>query len=495
MFSDILCHLTLALILSFCTQTKSDFTKICPFVYTVDLTESPLLANGSYLYHNDTVIPPQFVRDYNYTILIDKNNKNSKNIRTHKRGCICAVKQCLPFCSDEMDKFYEKFKSPPVDQGFIKNVTFSGGLVLKKHLLHDFFPIYGNVCDIENGYMLSPEVEEHNEWTLYENSILLRHHDQRNLTLKEYCFDIEKRGDQFLINPIVCGETIDIPWFKIWAMAFSIPFLIITIICNCYFTQTIDARGKCFITYLSFVSLSYTLICCYTISGVDLSSIPCQLFGFTVYYTIIAYLTWTCILSYDTWKSVTDMNYNDPSFGYYSLVGFLIPLVMTMLTFLAHISTLPDQWKPGMAGDVCAVDTLRWSALIYYYIPCTVVFVYSLILYIWIVVFKKKHSAELKKLFGQGPEPLLERFALLFRIFLFMGISWSLDILSYFFRMAFGAQEYFIYIALDLFNAFHGFFVFVTFICKKSVMNKIKERLALRYNIKSNLLKNKDNIK
>ncbi|KNC34951.1 hypothetical protein FF38_12255 [Lucilia cuprina] len=267
------------ILFKFTTPIQSDFTKDCPFIYTVDLTDTPLLPNGSYLYHNDTLIPPEFVRDYNYTILI--NDKTSKNVQTHKRGCICAVKQCLPFCSDDLEMFYEQYKSNCVDYGFQKNVTFSGGIVKSKHLLKDFHLIYGNVCNIENGYMLSPELEQHNEWTLYEDSMLLRQHDHRNLTIKEYCFDIEILNDkyQFIINPIVCGETIVIPWFKIWAMAFSIPFLILTMICYCYMQRFEDAKCKCFVTYLSFVTMSYTLICFYTISGIDLSSVPCQIYG------------------------------------------------------------------------------------------------------------------------------------------------------------------------------------------------------------------------
>lgn len=48
--------------------------------------------------------------------------------------------------------------------------------------------------------------------------MLLRHHDKRNLTIKEYCFDLQiiSKNYDFLINPIVCGETIVVPWFKIW---------------------------------------------------------------------------------------------------------------------------------------------------------------------------------------------------------------------------------------------------------------------------------------
>lgn len=165
MFSKFL-PLKVLLILLISNETKSDFTKNCPFIYTVDLSESPLLPNGSYLYNNDTIIPPQFVRDYNYTILI--NGPKSKNIRTHKRGCICAVKQCLPFCSDDMEKFYENYKSECVNFGFGKNVTYHGGLVKKKHLIKDFHAIYGKVCDLEKGYMMSPELEPYSEWTLYE---------------------------------------------------------------------------------------------------------------------------------------------------------------------------------------------------------------------------------------------------------------------------------------------------------------------------------------
>lgn len=196
MFSSIL-YVNFFLILIMSHRTKTDFTKNCPFIYTVDLTESILLPNGSYLYHNDTVIPPQFVSDYNYTILI--TNPNTQNVRVHKRGCICAVKQCLPLCSDEMEYFYESYKSDCVDYGFSKNVTYSGGVVKRKHLLRDFHPIYGKVCDIETSYMMMPELEPHNDWTLYEVN--------NNLKFRQYdpvCFVWFCRKFQQNYNKIVC---------------------------------------------------------------------------------------------------------------------------------------------------------------------------------------------------------------------------------------------------------------------------------------------------
>lgn len=166
--------------------------------------------------------------------------------------------------------------------------------------------------------------------------------------------------------------------FFFTAMAFSIPFLIITMICYYYLTRPYGTNCKCFITYLSLVTISYTLICSYTISRVVLPSIICQIFGttksffsklrfsikcflffkgFLVYYTIAGYLTWTCILSYDTWKTLTDIAENQPSFAFYSLIGWSIPTILSFLTFLCHISPLPEDWKPGMDSNMCAVNS------------------------------------------------------------------------------------------------------------------------------------------
>lgn len=173
MFLKIICLKTILLFLII-HNTKCDFSKNCPFVYTVDLTGSTLLANSSYLYQNKTIIPPQYVREYNYTILLNNTSKN-RTKGFHKRGCICAVTQCLPICSDKIDKFYDEVKSKCDNDCFQKNITYSGGIVKRKHLLKDFHVIYGNVCDIENGYMMSPELEEHNEWTLYEVKYIVKY--------------------------------------------------------------------------------------------------------------------------------------------------------------------------------------------------------------------------------------------------------------------------------------------------------------------------------
>ncbi|TMW46253.1 hypothetical protein DOY81_008669, partial [Sarcophaga bullata] len=475
------------LILLFVTKTIMAATKNCLLNQFVDLHNSTLLPNGSYMYENSTLIPPEFITEYNYTILA--NNGSDKTIQTRKHGCICAVKQCLRFCSEQIQQVYDLYKDRDFDSEYTVKVSTDGDLIKTKHFIYDFHPIYGPVCDIGKFYMLEPELKDNHNWILYENTTLLRVFDKRYLSLDEYCFDINmitiNDTEQMLINPIVCTTTPVVPWYEAWAKAFSIPFLIATIIFYNSLTSK-NEKNKGFQAYLFFVTLSYTLFSSYTISRIVLDTIPCIIFGFTFYYTNMSYITWTCILSYDIWRALTDMCPNRPKFRTYAILATIIPLLMTSITLWAHKSKLPDEQKPGISETLCALDILRWSAIIYDYLPRMVAFIFSLTLYIKIVSHFKEHDKDMKEMSLDEEErhkdKHKERFYLFFRIFFYTGISWSLDILLYFLRMAFGKKEYTIYMAIELVNALHGFFVFLTFICRPSNLNQVKTRFNRMFN-------------
>lgn len=147
------------------TKTASGFS--CSFGYTVDLSESEKLENNSYIYNNDTLITPDLVHDYNIKIL--DNGTKIETVENYKRGCICEVKKCMRFCRKRVMEIYKNNSLPDIDKKFTKNVTLANGTVIEKHLIHDFYPIFGTVkCESVDIITIVPESYPNHNWTMYE---------------------------------------------------------------------------------------------------------------------------------------------------------------------------------------------------------------------------------------------------------------------------------------------------------------------------------------
>ena len=159
------------LILSLAIKMKTEATKNCFLNQIVDLHNSVMLPNGSYLYENVTLIPSEFITEYNYTLLA--SNGSDETIQTRKGGCICAVKQCLRFCSNQVHQNYELYKDRDVDSDYTVNVSSRDDIIETKNFIHDFHPIYGPVCDEGKMYMLEPETQRDHDWVLYEVSFYI----------------------------------------------------------------------------------------------------------------------------------------------------------------------------------------------------------------------------------------------------------------------------------------------------------------------------------
>lgn len=59
-------------------------------------------------------------------------------------------------------------------------------------------------------------------------------------------------------------------------------------------------------------------------------------------------------------------------------------------------------------------------------------------------------------------------------LFIVMGINWSAEILSF----AFGSSGSILWFVTDIGNTLQGVFIFIIFVCKKRVLELVKEKLC-----------------
>ncbi|XP_050336864.1 probable G-protein coupled receptor Mth-like 3 [Bactrocera neohumeralis] len=186
-------HICLALCFVIYLMDSLDASSIipnCAFEDTVDLTDSERFSNGSYLYEG-VLVPPHLVGSYDY---IELHDGEHQKVPRHLRGCACQIKNCLKLCCKRGKTLQRNSAKDPwkcaessEEYGYTPyvNITSSNGSVVLKNALKDFLVQSGLPCD--NGYMLNPYKDSRDEWTLYENGILLREYDNKKLTRGEYC--------------------------------------------------------------------------------------------------------------------------------------------------------------------------------------------------------------------------------------------------------------------------------------------------------------------
>lgn len=115
----------------------------------------------------------------------------------------------------------------------------------------------------------------------------------------------------------------------------------------------------------------------------------------------MANLVWICIMTYDTWNGLTNITYEDPSFTKFSIIGWSIPLLITVIAFIST-DELPIAFRYTPFGDSRyskKFQKLMLSALPYYQLPYLIVIIYRLILFVKVVRYSQKRNANLREFF------------------------------------------------------------------------------------------------
>ncbi|KAI8118523.1 putative G-protein coupled receptor Mth-like 4 [Lucilia cuprina] len=264
---------TIFLLLFFLTITeiKSEIAN-CLFVNTVNLTNM-----------NETFVSTfnhSLTADYDYIVL---RNGTKVSVPLHKRGCICA-NPCLSLCTEDAKSWYYD-EEDDYTLGYQREITFEDESKMEDYVEFFNHRIYNLKCN--GSYPLVMELNDNDAWSIFENGTLLIRYTNEYRDQEEYCFnfyEVEDIGGVILpfVCPIVNDRTpIDI--VKNVAMACSVPFYLITIFFYCFFTELRNCHGKCFIMYLLYLTITYSLICYNTLSYVQLGFYECITIGEFLY--------------------------------------------------------------------------------------------------------------------------------------------------------------------------------------------------------------------
>ncbi|XP_065360937.1 G-protein coupled receptor Mth2-like isoform X2 [Calliphora vicina] len=468
----------------------------CFFFQTVNVTDDQRFDNGSYL-HEGVLIPHQYIAVYNY---IYTDPVTAVKVTPHLRGCICKVKSCINFCCP-FGKLYSANESSCVDAHndfewpTTLNMTLSDGSLKTVNIFQQYAIVHFRPCNPM--YALEPQREPEDAWNIFANGTIFRHYDESYLSKLEYCMVPTMGNDTnatFYLNPANCDLSPGYGTMKIinaYAMLFSIPFMMLTILVYLAIPELRNQHGKSLVCYLFGLIVGYSMLCVNALSAnIDVMGLPCKVIGYTAYYFFMSAFFWLSVISFDLWhnfRGTRGINrfQEKKRFAMYSVYSWGIPIIFLIGTwFIQERVDIPYDWKPGIGGgEYCWINMLTWSGLVYFFAPIIGIIVANIIMFVMTAMKIHKVQREMARIMAREDSTRnlrneKDRFGLFLRLFLVMGVTWSLEIVSYFV----GADKPWskIFYVADICNAIQGFLIFMLFVMKKKVKQLITNRYSVR---------------
>ncbi|XP_016979678.1 G-protein coupled receptor Mth-like [Drosophila rhopaloa] len=454
----------------------------CDFFDTVDLSSAQKLSTGSYLY-KDIRIPKNLTGEYDYKLLA---NGTKEKVTVHTRGCVCQLSPCVRFCCPpnqimENGVCHDDMTKKELDElDPYLNVTLDNKSVVRKNFKTDLIvqSDWPMACD-HLFYLDNREKED--EYTLFENGTMLRHFDNVFLNKREYCLQHMRLDDGSIrIAPHICMAPKTSRTGQTLVMIISMICLVLTISMYLFFKELRTLLDKSFICYMICLFMVYFF---QLLDLWDLSQGFCMTAAFMGYFFVMASFLWLSVISLHIWLRLGHY-YFEHCFPAYSLYAWGMALVLTEVTLIAHTIVENKDWNPRVGfADRCWINTKDWSAMIYFYGPILILVAFNIIMFILTTIRINEIKRELKLFLShQGDIPSRYRklkstkssFIFFLWLFIMMGLSWSLEIISYLVDDNKLWSQ--ILLVADYLNWCQGTIIFILFILNASKLDHFKKR-------------------
>ncbi|XP_054290645.1 probable G-protein coupled receptor Mth-like 3 [Macrosteles quadrilineatus] len=407
---------------------------------------------------------------------------------TH-RGCLCMLHPCVRKCCDK-DEYYVRVPGsrakcvhnpePSPFENFSLPVHEAPGKRVDVDRDH-FRLLYGDVCS-PGKYILDPEDERDQHYLLVDGRINFM--DSDHLEVSNYCLESMNGSDEirtFVCLPDSAGDEVTRAQQFLYplGMIISMPCLLITIVVYSILPALRNLHGKCLVCQCTCLLLTYIGLTIAYLKGGVLEDCWCVFIAFMIQFTFLAGSFWLNVMSFDIWWSFSGRRparwgkkgMDHKKFLLYSLYAWGMPLVIVTISVAIDLApSIPDSIiKPDFGKAKCWFAEWK-AALLYFYIPSGVILVHNL--YMFVSTALTLHSYTKK-----GREKV--RFYLYLKLFIVMGLNWTLDILSF----LIGGPESF-WLVTDLCNTLQGLAIFFFFVCKSDVLQKLKLHLCPSWSLR-----------
>ncbi|XP_034133692.1 G-protein coupled receptor Mth isoform X1 [Drosophila guanche] len=469
-------------------------TMPCDFFDTVNVTGSQRLVNGSCLYQ-DLLIPSELMAEYTYTVLPDGTREPAE---THLRGCVCKLRTCLRFCCHHSQLMGNGQCSGSVDLTRLNpyvNVTLQNGTVFRGHFQKEFILQSDLPKPCNEMYSLNDR-EETDQYTVFENGSLLRSYDNVTMSKRDYCLQPEhfKEGETASLRIVAhnCAIKSGDKTGQTFVLICSLVCLSSTIIVYRCLKKLRNLHGNCFVCCLICLFMGYLFL---LLDLWELTNNFCATAGYTGYYFVMSTFLWLSVISWDLRSSLGSSQGASYQSKYlfllYSIyawgMAFIFTAVIYLVDHLVEDNPENEPWMPGVTYYSCWIKTHDWSAMLYLYGPMLIVIIFNSTMFILtaieIIAVKRQLQVVVdRQERKQKHNSDKQTYGLFLRLFIIMGVNWSLEIVSYLVQN----HEFWkrVLRVADYFNWSLGIIIFCLFVTKLSVLKLFKKGYQSR-NIRS----------
>ncbi|XP_050097971.1 G-protein coupled receptor Mth2-like [Anopheles aquasalis] len=250
----------------------------------------------------------------------------------------------------------------------------------------------------------------------------------------------------------------------------------------------LNLPGMSVMCYVAALAVSYLLLALGRMDIYDYQSVMCMVTAYTLYFTMMASFFWLNIMSFDicwTFGGSRGRTSERRKFLYYSLYAWGVPLLLLLLILLFdHTELISWNHRPNIGEEGCFLKEKKVTQFIYMYLPLLLLVTANI--YFFAITAKRIYEAEKANVVmmkGNSRrhskfEKDRNRFGLYLRLFTIMGVTWSLEIVSWLVTEPNAPNPSWVVYLLDVSNCLAGIVIFFLFVWKQ----RIKKLFVQRFN-------------
>uniref|UniRef100_A0A2M4BL65 Putative g-protein coupled receptor mth2 n=1 Tax=Anopheles marajoara TaxID=58244 RepID=A0A2M4BL65_9DIPT len=450
--------IAIVVLLLYCVQANN--VQLCSEQESVDITNGTKNSDGTVEYHGVQYSSAQYFQDGNI-----------------RRGCICLVRQCIHVCEAhnitrvEMTELYANVSDASGKNSHKINLAADNRFHLILEAPH---------CD---GFWLVLEQDYVNVTS--KGDLNLNDHI---LNYSQFCMLPKREEGDF--HPAYCeAEASDLP-HQIYAFGFliSLPFLVATFVVYAILPELQNVAGKSLMCYVASLAVSYLLLALGRIDVYDYQSVACRATAYTLYFTLMASFFWLNVMSFDIYWTVggtRGRTTERKKFLYYSLYAWGAPLLLLASNLLFdHTELISYHFRPNVGEEGCFLKEEKRTQFLYLYLPMVILI--SANIFFFAVTAKRIYQSNqteadtINDTSGQHSrrEHDRNRFGVYLRLFFMMGVTWSLEIISWLVNEPKTASPPWVVYLLDVCNCLAGIIIFFLFVWNQRVKNLLLQRFG-----------------
>ncbi|XP_050447946.1 G-protein coupled receptor Mth2-like isoform X6 [Cataglyphis hispanica] len=355
-----------------------------------------------------------------------------------------------------------------------------------------------NPCAGRNRYPLNPHVYLDEKWYLMSNGSILRplaeEREERILDYHQYCLARVKGYEYHEYLLFFCEEIYAIEdddgggIVYSFGMLVSVPFLAATYIVYWLLPDLKNLHGLTLRGYVGCLAMAYSIVGLVQLTPQEqiLTDI-CITLAFVIQFSFLASFFWLNVMCFDIWWTFGGFRSLQGSvkqrekkkFIIYSIYAWGSASIFTIVcAIMDFVPNVPESFiRPEFGAERCWFRTNDAKAL-YFYGPMGITVFCNICLFIStalkIVRHKKDTALHLRSSESRRHDDNKQWFNLYLKLFIVMGINWSMEIVSWLFDKS---VPTYIWYLTDLTNALQGLIIFIIFVWKE----KIKRLLLKRF--------------